>query len=88
MSVRAVPILADDGSIREWVGVHTDITERVRTEGPRQSRERLVAAMAASGTGTFRWDIRSGALEWDEPLNGSSASAPTRSCPRSTSSWP
>ena len=69
MSVRAVPLLADDGTLREWVGVHTDITERVRTEGAlRQSRERLMAAMAASGTGTFRWDIRSGALEWDEPL--------------------
>ncbi|HEX2552269.1 MAG TPA: PAS domain S-box protein [Microvirga sp.] len=26
-SVRAVPVLDPDGSIREWVGVHTDITE-------------------------------------------------------------
>jgi PAS domain S-box-containing protein len=27
-SIRAVPVLCDDGSIREWVGVHTDISEQ------------------------------------------------------------
>lgn len=27
-SIRAIPLLDDDGSIREWVGVHTDITEQ------------------------------------------------------------
>ncbi|MDQ3038562.1 MAG: PAS domain-containing protein [Pseudomonadota bacterium] len=31
-SVRAVPILDADNTIREWVGVHTDITERKRDE--------------------------------------------------------
>jgi len=30
--VRAVPILNDDGSIREWLGIHTDITERKQAE--------------------------------------------------------
>jgi PAS domain S-box-containing protein len=28
MLVHAVPILEDDGSVREWVGSHTDVTER------------------------------------------------------------
>ena len=28
--VRAVPVLATDGSIREWVGTHTDISDRVQ----------------------------------------------------------
>ena len=32
MAVRAVPILAEDGSLREWVGTHTDITERKAAE--------------------------------------------------------
>jgi PAS domain-containing protein len=27
-SIRAIPLLNVDGSLREWVGVHTDITER------------------------------------------------------------
>ncbi|MCJ2084522.1 response regulator [Methylobacterium sp. E-005] len=32
MSVRAVPILEPDGTLREWVGTHTDITERKEAE--------------------------------------------------------
>ncbi|XYD10175.1 response regulator [Methylobacterium sp. NMS12] len=32
MSVRAVPILEPDGALREWVGTHTDITERKEAE--------------------------------------------------------
>src|SRR5919199_145428 len=35
MSVRAVPVLKPDGSIREWVGVYTDITERKQAEAAR-----------------------------------------------------
>ncbi len=31
-SVRAVPLLDAEGTIREWVGVHTDITDRNRAE--------------------------------------------------------
>ena len=32
MMVRAVPILAEDGTIRQWIGIHTDITERKKSE--------------------------------------------------------
>jgi PAS domain S-box-containing protein len=43
-SVRAVPVFADDGAIREWAGIHSDITQRKLTEqslrdGVRQLRE-------------------------------------------------
>jgi len=43
-SVRAVPVFSDDGTIREWAGIHTDITQRKLTEqslrdGERQFRE-------------------------------------------------
>lgn len=34
-SIRALPLLDEDGAVREWVGVHTDIT------GPRQAEEAL-----------------------------------------------
>ncbi len=32
MEVRGVPLVDDDGQVREWVGSHTDITERRRAE--------------------------------------------------------
>ena len=31
-SVKAIPLLNEDGLIREWVGVHTDISERKQSE--------------------------------------------------------
>ena len=42
-SIRAVPILNADNSIREWVGVHTDITERKRDE---EQLRRLAAELS------------------------------------------
>ncbi|KMO18303.1 hybrid sensor histidine kinase/response regulator [Methylobacterium indicum] len=32
MEVRAAPVLAEDGSLREWVGMHVDITDRKEAE--------------------------------------------------------
>jgi len=41
MSVKAVPIFAADGMIREWVGVLTDVTDRRRADDAvRESEER------------------------------------------------
>lgn len=41
-SIRAIPLLNQDGSIREWVGVHTDITESRKAEDAiRESEERF-----------------------------------------------
>lgn len=46
-----------------------EVAERQRTEAAlRESEERLRAALVASETGTFRWDIRTNALYWDESL--------------------
>ena len=40
-SVRAIPLLDADGTLREWVGVHTDITEQKVSEAKiRESAER------------------------------------------------
>ncbi len=40
MWVRAVPVLHADGSLREWVGVHTDVTDEKRVEAAlRRSEE-------------------------------------------------
>jgi PAS domain S-box-containing protein len=40
LTVRAVPVLNEDGSVREWVGVHTDITDRGNAEEQLRQSER------------------------------------------------
>ena len=35
VAVRAVPVMESDGTVREWVGVGTDVTERIRAETER-----------------------------------------------------
>ncbi|HEY9829932.1 MAG TPA: PAS domain S-box protein [Stenomitos sp.] len=45
MNVRGVPVLEPDGSIREWVGVHTDITERQQVE---MARDRALCEAQAA----------------------------------------
>ncbi|MBC8138007.1 MAG: SpoIIE family protein phosphatase [Fibrella sp.] len=42
-SVRAAPVLEEDGSVREWVGAHDDVTERKEAEG----RERFLSEVTA-----------------------------------------
>jgi PAS domain S-box-containing protein len=38
-------------------------------EALRESRERLKAALAAAGTGTFRWNFRNDTVQWDGNLD-------------------
>jgi two-component system, sensor histidine kinase and response regulator len=66
---RGVPIRDDAHRTVKWFGTCTDIDDQKRLEAEvREGRERLRAALSASGTGTFRWDIRSGYVNWDENL--------------------
>ena len=51
-SIRALPVLHQDGTIREWVGVHTDITEQRESEAElaylnRKLEERVREEVAA-----------------------------------------
>lgn len=52
------PIHPPSRPSRAWLGLH-----------PEESQERLRLVLAASGSGSWRWDIRSKAFEGDERLN-------------------
>ena len=66
---RAEAMRGADGNVLKWFGTCTDIHDRKIVESELQEKgERLEAALGASGTGTFRWDIRSGRLDFDPSL--------------------
>ena len=67
-AVRAVAVLEDDGTIREWVGVHTDVTERRAMEA---AREALL-----SQQGVFLRDVLSSVTEGKLLLSTSPAQLP------------
>jgi PAS domain S-box-containing protein len=48
-SIRAVPILASDGTVCEWVGVHTDITEERAAEDALREETRILEALNKTG---------------------------------------
>lgn len=48
-AIRAVAMLEEDGSIREWVGIHSDVTEQKQAEEISRERTRLLALSADVG---------------------------------------
>jgi len=58
------------GRIVRWYATSTDIHEQKNIEAQLlDSRNRLRAALDASATGTFRWNIESNDLDWDDNLD-------------------
>jgi PAS domain S-box-containing protein len=56
-AARGVPVLNEDGSVREWVGANIDITERKRAEQELyESRERFQKIVSQAATGVVQTD--------------------------------
>jgi len=63
------PVLDDRGDVIGIVGIGRDITEEVLTEQALvDSRDALRLALAAGRFGTWRWDMATGVIRWDEQL--------------------
>ena len=82
---RALPLRDDSGAIVRWYGTSTDIHDRKMAESElAESRARLRAALDASVTGTFRWDIVTNVIDSDKNLDrllGLASGASARSLP-------
>ncbi|GLS71731.1 PAS domain S-box protein [Methylobacterium tardum] len=82
MNLDSSPVLDESGRPAGVLCILADTTDRVAaemqpddeseirdSEARFASDERLRAALDASDTGTFRWNIRTNALDWDEALD-------------------
>ena len=49
MEVRAVPVLDEHGAVREWVGAHADITDRVKAQEQLGQAQKLQAVGTLAG---------------------------------------
>ena len=64
------PVTGKDGTCYGRIWTFRDISQQKQVEATlRDHKEQLRAAIWASGTGTFRWDIGSNELNWDEALD-------------------
>lgn len=65
--VRAVRVLNEDGSTREWVGSNIDVTElREAEDARRKSEDFLRLALSAIKMGTWNYDPATGKISYDE----------------------
>jgi PAS domain S-box-containing protein len=66
---RATAIRAADGSVKEWVGNCTDITDSVEhNRRLHETRERLDHALAAAEVGTWVWNLANNLVYGDKNL--------------------
>ena len=78
MSGRASPIRLEDGRIRRWVGMLTDVTDRkVAEETLRAHQERIRLATEATGVGIWEWNVKTDRVRWDTQMFRLYGIAPT-----------
>ena len=67
---RGVPVRDDGRRIVGWAGINLDISGLKQAQDDlREKSERLLVALNASHTGTFRWNLRTNELTWDDALD-------------------
>jgi len=65
----SVPLRNPDGTIRKWIGMNTDISERKRAEEQRAQHERqLQLALDISGTSFWNYDVEQVQVWQDERM--------------------
>lgn len=65
-SIKAVPVITESGEVREWVGVHTDVTERHQFEQALRVKEaRVRLATDVVGVGIWTCDLQSEMVTWE-----------------------
>ncbi|USQ98247.1 PAS domain S-box protein [Caulobacter sp. RL271] len=62
--IRAVPVLEADDTVREWVGVHTDVTEQKTTEARLRVSEARFRAMADAAPSPVWMTTAEGGVEF------------------------
>ncbi|MEP7151610.1 MAG: PAS domain-containing protein, partial [Nitrospira sp.] len=66
---RGVPVRADGGHIVGWAGINLDISGLKQAQDDlREKTERLLVALSASHTATFRWNLRTNEMTWDDAV--------------------
>jgi diguanylate cyclase (GGDEF)-like protein/PAS domain S-box-containing protein len=66
---RGMPLFDDDGNVREWIGMVTDVHDLIAArEALEASEERYRLASAASADVIWDFDRESGRLVWNEAL--------------------
>jgi PAS domain S-box-containing protein len=67
---RCVPLRDETGRVVRWYGTSTDIHDQKMVEAAlAESQGRLRAALDASATGTFAWNIETNEIDWDTNLD-------------------
>ncbi|RNJ62221.1 MAG: PAS domain S-box protein [Porphyrobacter sp. IPPAS B-1204] len=67
LSSRAVPVLDEDGTITEWFGMATDITQRRHTEQQLAHGAQMLRMASEIGkVGLWDWNVETGEVVWSD----------------------
>ena len=66
-SIRAIPLLDGDGNLREWVGVHTDITEqKMAAQEVKENETKLNLIIESSELGIWELDLKTNEINYSK----------------------